>query len=82
MWGVEGGNGKVEEKLLSPLGLTSYGGGSKNGEMSYSVFNDDKSFNVELTREELKDIKNIYYKFKQDLRKEKIKIINENGTTD
>jgi hypothetical protein len=76
IWGIEGGDGKVMKELLSPLGLYSYGGGSKDSEMSYVIYsNSDKNFKVELAWSKINDIEKIYKKY---LRKQKL--LNINGS--
>ena len=80
MWGVEG-NRTCCEEILKPLGLVSYGGTSIDGKMCYTIYSIDKSKNIKFNVliDEIKNVKNIYYKYIRDTRKQKLeKISNYN----
>ena len=71
IWGVD--NGTIGEKLLKPLGLICYGGGTNDkGEMTWHVL-DKKGFDVHLVKKDFDNVEQIYKKF---LRKEKLKKID------
>jgi hypothetical protein len=85
VWGFEG----PPIKLI--YGLQHTGGSSdKNGNMTYRVYNQNNSFNKELSKKDYDNIKKIYEKFVQEnptivpkehqslLRKKKLKIIGKN----
>ena len=76
VWGVDG-SGTVEDEILEPLGLISYGGGSnpKSGRMTYVVYSkSDNDFRYEIDDNKLHEIGKIY---KSYLRKHKLEKINE-----
>ena len=69
IWGVEG---SIDDHIRH-LGLRCYGGNSSNKYgMTYHVFNEDKSFDVQLTMEQWKDVENIYKEWKIKNRKDKL----------
>jgi len=72
VWCVD--NGTVNEERLKPLGLICYGGGSNSKGETYHVFNEDKSFDVEVNKKDFEIIHKIYHNFK---RKEKLLKINK-----
>lgn len=85
VWGTD--SGKIDKERLDPLGLTCYGGGSgkqflgekkNNGGMTYHVYNEDKSFDFEVSADDFKNIDKVYKAWKTKYRKDKIKKI-ENG---
>ena len=78
IWGVD--RGKVSEEKLSPLGLSCYGGSSNDKGMTYHVYNEDKSFDLELSQKDYENIEKFYKKFKNDLRKNKLKKLNDQGS--
>jgi hypothetical protein len=54
VWGTEG---YVQEERLNKLGLYCYGGGSKDGQMSYYVYShSDITFRLELSQKEFDKI--------------------------
>ena len=74
-WGVEGG--KIDDKRLSRFGLICYGGSSNKKGMTWHVYNEDKSFDMELNQNDFLNIEEVYKKFKNDLRKQKLQNIND-----
>lgn len=75
-WCVE--YGTVSEEKLEPLGLICYGGGYNKNGTTYHVFNEDKSFDVEVNQKDFDNIDKIYHQFKTKDRKEKLEKINKN----
>ena len=59
--------GKINKEILEPLGLTCYGGGTKDGKMSYIVYHKNGQC-YELTSDEFNNIEQYFI----DLRKNKI----------
>ena len=78
IWGVD--RGKVSEERLSSIGLSCWGGGTNAKGMTYHVYSDDKSFDVELNQKDFDNIEKVYKKFKNDIRIKKLKKINDQGT--
>lgn len=54
MWGIC--EGSIDEKLLKPLGLVCYGGGSRNGETTYNVTSLKGNFRYEFTQKEFDNL--------------------------
>ena len=79
VWGVTDINNrgcKIDKERLEPLGLICWGGSSKNNDISYHVYNQDKSFDVNVSYNDFKKIDKTYIKF---LRKRKLNYLNEKG---
>jgi len=84
VWGTDGG--KIDKERLDPLGLTCWGGDSgklfwgkkdKNaGGLTYHVFNEDKSFDFEVSSKDFNNIDKIYKEWKLKNRKDKLKKLN------
>lgn len=71
-WGLEGG--RSQENILSPLGLHTSGGRTKNDKLTYMIYDNNNKFFCEL---EIDKIKDIYNYFPEYIRKDKIKKIKE-----
>lgn len=73
IWGVEGGS---LDDHIRHLGLRCYGENSSNEGFTYHVYNEDKSFDIQLSAKEWKNVENIYKEWKIKNRKDKLEKIN------
>lgn len=73
VWGTD--SGKIQEERLNRLGLYCYGGGSKEGQMSYRIYSDnDKKFKLELTQKEFDNIEEYFKIYTRSRKLNKIKL--------